>query len=352
MPSVDLTENLRDTIRSLRKERKIRGDKLAIEIGKSPSYISQIENGKIKEIDFSLLNTILEKITLLPSEKYDEFVKNLIDDNLIHLTPDELEHEKWVHLFNYSKRKFPITDNLRTFIQDKLDELQCTPQNFVEIINENRTLDEADRNIEPNTLNAEVSDEGGGAYGVRSSIRFEFSADYIEKILSGDIQTITYINMQGILFNLYYSLGYSVEESINLSEKNLYDNQFYTIKERNKLIRESYERSKETNQEFTYYDLQPTDYDKQYVKINKDINSGFNFLRDKDIKYACDHLSEFSQNMHDDLGFIVAIMSAPLHKISENKKIDFWKEYASLVKKYIQESEKDEKPENNSSLPE
>ena len=49
MPSFELTENLRSTIKDLRKKKKKRGDDLSRELGKGASYISQIENGKIIE---------------------------------------------------------------------------------------------------------------------------------------------------------------------------------------------------------------------------------------------------------------------------------------------------------------
>ena len=46
MPNIELTENLRSTIRDLRKKKKKRGDELSKELGKGASYISQIENGR------------------------------------------------------------------------------------------------------------------------------------------------------------------------------------------------------------------------------------------------------------------------------------------------------------------
>ena len=42
--------------------------------------------------------------------------------------------------------------------------------------------------------------------------------------------------------------------------------------------------------------------------------------------------------MHDDLGFITAIMSIPLHRIDDSLKKDFWNEYQNLVKTYIDKS--------------
>lgn len=345
MPNVTLTENLRATIKTLRKEQKIRGDKLAKDVGKSASYISQIENGKIKEIDFNLLDEILKKISLLPPDKYDDFVKDLIDDKLVHLSSKELKHEKWLQIFNYSKRMFPINEELKASIQSKLNDLNYTPRQFVEIINQNRGLDDSKKNTKPNVLNVEVSDHGGGSYGVDSFIVFNLPSDFIENILSGKIQTITYINMQGILYNLYCCLGHSHQDALELSKKDLYNNQFYTLKERNELIRKSYKDKKEENKKITFYDAQPTDYDKQYVQLRNKIDARFDFLRDKDIIYTCKHLSMLLDNMDNDFGLTVAIMSSPLYKIPKDQKQNFWNEYVNLINNYIPNAK-------NKSLPE
>ena len=59
---VALTELLQNTIKDLRKQYNKRGDILSKELGKGASYISQIENGKIKEIDFDSLMNIFRAI--------------------------------------------------------------------------------------------------------------------------------------------------------------------------------------------------------------------------------------------------------------------------------------------------
>ncbi|RHE67041.1 XRE family transcriptional regulator [Blautia obeum] len=112
MPTIELTENLRSTIRTLRKSKKKRGDELSKELGKGASYISQVENGKIKEMDFSLLNKIFRKITDLSDDEYIKFIDDLIDDNALHMSKDELKHEQWIHQFDYEIRKFPMDSSI------------------------------------------------------------------------------------------------------------------------------------------------------------------------------------------------------------------------------------------------
>lgn len=335
MPNFELTENLRQTIRDLRKKKKKRGDELSKELGKGASYISQIENGKIKEIDFELLSEIFHKITDLPENEYNNFLNKLLDDAVSHMTKDELLHEKWMHQFNHEIRKFPISDSIISFITSHLNSLGYSPEEFVNIINENRALGDIEI-PEPNKLNIEVIDRGNGNVGIFSSIRFDLPLDFLDNIISKRIQTINYINMQGIIFNIFLlENGNNIEDAHTQTDKILYDNQFYTINERNKLIRTKVEEKVKNNEEFTYYDVQPTDYDKQYTKLMSEIEDGLDFLRDKDIVYTCKRLETLSRNMHDDLGFTIAIMSSPLHKIPNEKKQEFWSEYQQLIKSFI-----------------
>lgn len=340
MPNIKLTENLRNTIRDLRKEKKKRGDELSKEIGKGSAYISQIENGKIKEIDFDLLDNIFRKITDLDDKQYEIFLNNLLDETTLHLTKEELQHEKWVHQFNHEIRKFPVTDSLIEFIQNKLTELHYTPEEFIDIINENRGLNGKEL-PEANKLNIEIEDSEDGGYYIISSIRFDLPHNLISKILSKELKSINYVTMEGIIFNLLLSENHSVEDAKNQSDKILFDNHFYTIRQRNKLIRENLKEKRNNNEKITFYDVQPTDYDKKYTELKKDIVDALNYLRDRDIVYVCERLEILQKNMHDDLGLIIAIMSSPLFKIDKEIKKEFWEDYVDLVNTYIDKKNTD-----------
>lgn len=145
--------------------------------------------------------------------------------------------------------------------------------------------------------------------------------------------------MQGILYNIFTLEGYSHDEAHKQVSKILDQNKFYTIQKRNKLIRDSIREKSTNNINFTFYDVQPTDYDKQYEKLKHNINNGFNALRDKNILYTCERFEELLKNMRDDLGLAIAVMSSPIHKISPDKKEDFWKDYSRLLSKYTQKQD-------------
>lgn len=353
MPNIELTETLRTTIRTLRKEKKKRGDELSRELGKGASYISQIENGKIKEIDFDLLDNILRRITDLRGDDYSKYISNIIDNSISHMTKEELQHEEWMHQFDFEIRKYPIQNSVIDYIKEHLSALNYTPEEFVEIINQNRGLENFPNPeiLEPNKIKINIVDHGDGSYHVQCSIKFDLPKTFIKDILSKKITTISYINMEGILYNLFLSES-CPEELIHEKCKNfLREHGFLTIKERNQHIRESIKQKSDNNEHFTFYDVQPTDYDKQYVSIKKDIDNGFDFLRDTNLAYAIKKLNQLSLNMHDDLGFTTAIMSSPLSKIPTDKKKDFWLKYKNLLNAYIDDINKDGNSNNNNSLP-
>ena len=337
MPNFELTENLRSTIRDLRKSMKKRGDDLSKELGKGASYISQVENGKIKEIDFDLLDQIFRKITDLPETQYRAFRDNLLDNVTSHLNDKEIRHEKWLHQFNYELRNYPITESLIQFISTQINQLGYTEEEFVNIINQNRTLE--DMNLsEPNKLQIEIVDVGNGEYMVISSIRFDLPRDFITNIINKKIRSINYITMEGILFNIFLSQGLSAPDAKNHSENLLYQNQFYTIAQRNALIKDSVKEKQDNNEDFTFYDVQPTDYDKEYIKLQDQIVNRLNLLRDKDIVYTCEKLTQVNKNMKFDLGLMIAIMSSPLCRISSSFKQEFWEEYKSLLNTFLDKS--------------
>ena len=51
MPRAIVTVGLGETIRNLRLQNKIQAKQLAAHIGKSPAFVSKLENGNIQSID-------------------------------------------------------------------------------------------------------------------------------------------------------------------------------------------------------------------------------------------------------------------------------------------------------------
>lgn len=119
---VALTELLQNTIKDLRKQYNKRGDILSKELGKGASYISQIENGKIKEIDFDSLMNIFRAIFSSTEGNFIKLLSAYIDTLLKEHTEHQLIGENWIHTFIVQEIEYPITDWIIDFIQNKLHE--------------------------------------------------------------------------------------------------------------------------------------------------------------------------------------------------------------------------------------
>jgi len=115
---VKVTEKLRDFLKTERKKNKRRGDHLAKQIGKSPSYIYHLENGKITKIDFKTFIMIFTNIIQLDRH----LVLDYLNASLSHVPGYKKnkgfeDNEDWCDhlLLNYKKSP---TDKVEDFLMD------------------------------------------------------------------------------------------------------------------------------------------------------------------------------------------------------------------------------------------
>ena len=73
-----VTDEIRNNIRNLRKSKGIRGDDLSKQVGKSPSYISRIENGKTATIEDSVLFAIYKTLLCQNDDAVQEYMDMFI----------------------------------------------------------------------------------------------------------------------------------------------------------------------------------------------------------------------------------------------------------------------------------
>lgn len=133
---------LQDKIKTLRKKNSKRGDDLSRQLEKGAAYISQIENGKIKEIEFDTLIQIFQLILNLSGTAFNNYMRNYIENILMDITKDDLIKEYWIHLFVVQEIQYPVTDFIREFISKKLSEHNKTPQELTSKINMNYQLND------------------------------------------------------------------------------------------------------------------------------------------------------------------------------------------------------------------
>lgn len=74
-----VTDEIKNNIRNLRKAKGVRGDDLSKLVGKSPSYISRIENGKTATIEDTTLYAIYKNLLGQSDEAVQEYMDMFIN---------------------------------------------------------------------------------------------------------------------------------------------------------------------------------------------------------------------------------------------------------------------------------
>lgn len=327
MPYIQITPKLRDTIKDERKKAKLRGDVLSKELGKSASYISQIENGRITNIEIEMFYKIFEKIINLPEESRNAYINQILDN----MSTENIEDEEWMITFDMQYRMFKIPDAIIQLIKEKRANCKISSRDLVKYINKNEGTEEFEK-IEYNQLKVFVHERGVGY-----TIKFKFDLDYIDKIENNEIQFSNYINLLGILYRLNVLQGQPDFEAMESAENTLKENSILTIIERESLKQQNRKSKVDKGESFEESDIEPTDLDKEYSANISKIVSHLNFVRDLNADVAVNVTSNLSHNMNIDAGFMLQIFSLPFGKMqltSKEEKINFINEVKELIEKY------------------
>lgn len=348
---VQLTKLLRDKIRDLRKSYNKRGDVLSKELDRGASYISQLENGKIRDIEFDLLDSLFQHIIGLSGNDYESYITKYIY-NIISNTQskDLLYKEEWIHIFVMQKFQYNIPNQLVQIIEKKLLQIDYSPEQLVKKINQNPFQHYwSDTKREENKLYVTIYGEDYDNYFIYTDITYSFPLDYVAKILSKTITKISYIYMDGILRILYYVENEDTAGSIKKAKKILFDNNFFDTIEifenTHKLshIQQPLNLTATGNEDiFTFYDDVIVNYNEKYNQLKKTalekLEYAFDRYKEEHTSYACETLEKIIDNMNDDLGLITAIISSPINSLPRNLRQDFWDDFKELLKKYSKQS--------------
>lgn len=343
MPIVKVTDSLREIIKSERKKRNLRGDVLSKNIGKSASYISLLERGNIDTIELSLFHNLFKNIIVeLPEENFYDYLNNILMGTSVKYTREEIEHEQWMKSFEIQYRQFPITEELINYISTALNNLNSsiTPEKLVLEINKNKGLDDIDKTkLKPNIADVRFDEDGNVAY----SIMFDLPLDFISNILSKKTETINYINMLGILYNIHLLDGMNSNDSTILSERILKENNFITVKERNKkLINRLAEKKKQIeksgkNEQINLIELLDSDTEKEYQKNYEAVKEHIRWLKNQNILYANKTMTSFKRNLDEEPSITFAVLNKCFYNLKDlsiDEKKDFLLKLNSLINTY------------------
>lgn len=349
---VAITELLQDTIKSLRKEYNIRGDELSQQLDKGASYISQVENGKIKEIDFDLLVRIFQHIIKLTDVPFNNFMINYMNNFIQYIAKKALLNEIWIHLLVMQELKYPITDAVIDLIKVNLHNYNYSAENLVKKINySKRNRLSSDYIYEPNKLYVSVHEAieyDNNEYNIYTDIQYKLPSDFITQILNREISMINYITLYGIMYNIFLLKDTNDSHGALVTTENfLYNNNFFTAIEIYNKFHEAPKNSPKVSDDnlFSHYDDLIVNYTNKFQRLKKDVLG--------EIEYALDHyfhygqevntlykMEEILKNMcttttHGDLGLIMAILASPIYEISIDDRDFFWEQYKEIINKFI-----------------
>ena len=347
---VSLTEMLRNSIKELRKKYNKRGDVLSKELEKSASYISQLENGKIQEIDFSTLMQIFKTIFNQPDKVFLASFSDYIDSLLKRTNKEALVKENWIHTFMIQEIQYPVSGWIIDFIKNKLQELNKTPLDLTQKLNSNHDLHWSALDLLPNKAYTSASFSSDYAvdekYALYTRIYYKLEDNYVSDILDGTIKTINYINMQGIFRALFRMESIPNPEVLEKAKKILIDNNFLNTFERYDFLQTNNSTTTviENNEPFIFYDNLVMNYQEKYNSLKTDVFEKLDYALSRYYRansaYSCETMEKIFKNFDFDAGLILAILSSSIYNIPKSMRSDFMEDYRDLLNRYISYNKK------------
>lgn len=335
MARVNVTIELAERIKELRLVNKVKAIDLAAHMEKSPAYISKLESGNIKTLDYEEL---LKIFTFISKDKDD--LEDFIDKLSLEVVTKELDEQTWLMNFDTIERKIPIPSSLVDYINRLISDLNLTIPYLIAYINENEDLKDIkhDYNIDiskyKNNLWHSFKTENEKLI---SFIIMDLNIRQVENILEKKVDTSNYVTIESILYNIL-RLKYGLENSLT-EEKNseikketrdiLNSHKFYSSFEKSKIL-----KAATTKQEF---DLLLNEFDLNNRKLVNEFLGHIRFLSNWNIKYTNEKLNLLNENLKWDPSYTLTLASLPfseLNDISKSLKGDLLKDIKNLIYEY------------------
>jgi transcriptional regulator with XRE-family HTH domain len=340
MSKVYVTQELGETIKSIRLQKKVRSKDLANKINKSPAYVTKLEKGEIQTLQIDELNTIFEYI-VGSDTSFDETIKEIYSILKFNYTDEEIEEQVWFSNYDTVKRKLPIPESLIDEFNNRLNNTKKTRKYLLSRINSNESLSIEDKENKNIPFNQWYSSDGKpkGA----QSIKIKMSETLINDILNKTVDVTKYIYILSIAYYLIKIEKF--EEIVQISSDDekeimsaatdlLSKHKFYSLVSKDKALEtaNSYEEQLQLLSSF----------DKRNVELVNLILKKIKFISDNDVKTTNKLLESFNKNLEWDLGFTLSLVSLDFFKIGNKKyglKKELFDKTENLLKEYIEISD-------------
>lgn len=330
-----VTPELADTLRSLRLQNKVQAKALAAFIGKSPAFISKLENGNIQTISTTELYEIINFI-LGDTDNQTELVEKIYASLKFKYSKKEIEEQLWFTNFDTVERQIPVPESLIDELNGIMERNEISLQYLLDRINANEALTKEENEDHSIIYNQWYDQNNQSESGPR--IKIKMDEGQLQALLSKKIDVSPYVFVLCVALCILKidRFGHRVqilsddyEELMTKSIDLLNTHKFFSILEKDKLL-----SGKQTQEEIANL-LSAFDRDNMEV-INK-IIAGFHFASECNIKSTNIQLNKFCDNMHWDLGFMLRIISLDfkkLEKTSVSNKRNLIKSFESLLDEY------------------
>ncbi len=199
-----VTHELPVLIKTIRTQNGISAKDLALHVKKSPSYISKLENGDIKNIQE---NDLTEILLFINNNKdfYEDVLPNVMRVLDTFLEPDRLPEQAWLIQYDVVERRATVSEEMAADLKKRMESLGLTPRQLADIVNRN-----LDTELSPAfPANEILALEHGGR--TRLSIRLEMSEKDIRDILYGKDLNTTYMTVNALSFLLLKLEKFGIE---------------------------------------------------------------------------------------------------------------------------------------------
>ncbi len=351
MPRINLTQEICDTLKSMRQSSGKTIEQVAKYLEKSIGFVSNIENCKAATIDASDIYDIIDFLTKDKNEsnsrantKAKDVITTLLNDSVIHYTSEELEDRNALIAFDKQFRDIPIEEDFVNFVRSELEQANLTPSQVIAEMNSNRFVEKKDDDTLPrNRLIFSSSDSNN------DFILFKLAEDHLDKILSREIKASNYITLQGILYAINLHKGFSPEESAIIAHKSLKELKIHTLPERRKIMEDENVLGivSDINARFNN-DTKLSKSMIDYFKAIKILNDIFYMLKEQNIEYITSRLTTLHDNLShsETISLTLAFLGLPLSDLkhlSPDRQREFFNETKNLLQRYVEEkSDKDE----------
>lgn len=336
---INLNENIGLKLKEFRSSHKVKSKDLAAYIGKSPAYITKLEQASIKQISKSEL----VKITNYIDNSHDGYFKFC---ESIASTSDtkSLEENLLIMNFDETERKIPVSKELINKINQLMSKLNITCEDLTSYINSNEEIDNEfaiEHNINISKLEYNTWNTYNEPDGTHYYIYIHFTQQRINDFLNNKIDKCEYILPYTILYHLLKKefLSSHINAIIDIDVKKdlakkaediLIEYKFCSLALKAKIKDES-KSNEEYNKILNQFDIDNKEYVLKLIRM-------ISFMSQYDISYTNNKLQNIINNINNcGPSFTLAFMSlsiANLKNLQTDLRRDFLKSINNLISEY------------------